>query len=110
MRVLVVATVQHPLDARVCAREIGALLAAGHEVTYAAAFHDVDVAPPAGVLPVNVPRAQRLLGCMPKTAQGAIEKLVALGILQQVDSLRREGRGRPSNLYRCGEVLDIVRE
>lgn len=59
---------------------------------------------------VNVPRAQRLLGCMPKTAQGAIEKLVALGILQQVDSLRREGRGRPSNLYRCGEVLDIVRE
>lgn len=58
MRVLVVATVQHPLDARVCAREIGALLAAGHEVTYAAAFHDVDVAPPAGVLPVNVPRAQ----------------------------------------------------
>jgi Fic family protein len=59
---------------------------------------------------VNVPRAQRLLGCMPKTAQGAIEKLVALGILQKVEPLRREGRGRPSHLYRCGEVLEIVRE
>ncbi|MFM9134921.1 MAG: glycosyltransferase [bacterium] len=58
MRILVVATVQHPLDARVCAREIGALLAAGHEVTYAAPFHDVGVTPPAGVRPIDVPRAQ----------------------------------------------------
>ncbi len=57
MRVLVVATVQHPLDARVCAREIGALLAAGHQVTYAAPFHDTGVTPPAGVRPIDVPRA-----------------------------------------------------
>lgn len=57
MRVLVIATVQHPLDARVCAREIAALLAAGHQVTYAAPFHDVGAMPPAGVRPIDVPRA-----------------------------------------------------
>lgn len=57
MRVLVVATVQHPLDARVVEREIGALLEAGHSVTLVAAFADVGVPPPPGVRPVDVPRS-----------------------------------------------------
>ena len=57
MRVLVVATVQHPLDARVVEREIGALLGGGHEVTLAAAFSDTGVSAPAGVRPIDIPRA-----------------------------------------------------
>jgi len=57
VRILVVATVQHPLDARVVEREIGALLEAGHSVTLAAAFSDVGASPPAGVRAIDVPRA-----------------------------------------------------
>lgn len=51
------ATVQHPLDARVVEREIGALLRAGHEVTLAAAFSDCRVSPPTGVTAIDIPRA-----------------------------------------------------
>ena len=58
MRVLVVATVHHPLDARVWAREIAALLAAGHTVTYAAPFVAFGVAPPPDVAAIDLPRSQ----------------------------------------------------
>ncbi|MBM3688442.1 MAG: glycosyltransferase family 4 protein [Actinobacteria bacterium] len=57
MRVLVVVTVQHPLDARVVERQIGALLAAGHSVTLAAPFAQAGAAPPPGVRTIDVPRA-----------------------------------------------------
>lgn len=57
MRVLVVTTVAHPLDARVVEREIGALMRAGHEVTLAAAFTDAAAPPPTGVRAIDIPRA-----------------------------------------------------
>ena len=59
MRVLVLTVVHHPLDARVYTREIGALLAAGHEVTYAAPWSSFGLTPPDDVRAVDVPRAQR---------------------------------------------------
>ncbi|MFM7598647.1 MAG: glycosyltransferase [Actinomycetota bacterium] len=57
MRVLVVTTLHHPLDARVVERQIGALLAAGHLVTLAAPFAQAGAAPPPGVRTIDVPRA-----------------------------------------------------
>lgn len=45
MRVLVVTVVHDPRDARISARQIPALLAAGHEVTFAAPFGDTNVDP-----------------------------------------------------------------
>lgn len=57
MRVLVVTVVHHPLDARVYTREIGALVAAGHTVTYAAPWSSFAVEPPAGVIAIDLPRA-----------------------------------------------------
>lgn len=71
MRVLVLTVVHHPGDARIFAREIRALLEAGHEVVYAAPFSgyglSVDglTAPggetfevPAGLRPIDLPRAR----------------------------------------------------
>ena len=49
--------VHHPGDARIAHRQIPALLAAGHSVTYAAPFADYAVAAPSGVRPLDVPRA-----------------------------------------------------
>jgi glycosyltransferase involved in cell wall biosynthesis len=60
VHVLVVTVVHTPFDARMFHREIGALRAAGHEVTYAAPFSGYGVeAPPAepGLTFVDVPRA-----------------------------------------------------
>ena len=57
MRVLVVTVVHHPLDARIFHREIAALRAAGHEVTYAAPFTDCAVDRPAGMATWDLPRA-----------------------------------------------------
>jgi glycosyltransferase involved in cell wall biosynthesis len=57
MRVLVVTTVHSPADARISRRQIGALVAAGHEVTYAAPFQATGTAPPEGVRPVELPRS-----------------------------------------------------
>lgn len=57
MRVVVVTVVHHPLDARIWHREIAALLAAGHEVTYVAPWSATGVMPPAGVRAVDVPRS-----------------------------------------------------
>lgn len=59
MRALVVTTVHHPEDARILHRQIRALREAGHEVTYAAPFHDYGVAVSAGpgLTVLDLPRA-----------------------------------------------------
>jgi len=57
MRVLVVTVVHHPLDARILHREIAALRAAGHAVTYAAPFTAYGVQRPAGLVTRDLPRA-----------------------------------------------------
>jgi glycosyltransferase involved in cell wall biosynthesis len=58
VRVLVVTVVHDPRDARIFHREIGALLAAGHEVTYAAPFSAYGVALPTTVRAIDVPRSR----------------------------------------------------
>jgi glycosyltransferase involved in cell wall biosynthesis len=60
MRVLVATDVHVPLDARIHRRQIGALVAAGVEVTYVAPWSATGTDPSlagAGVVPVDVPRA-----------------------------------------------------
>ena len=58
-RVLVVTVVHHPEDARIRNRQIGALLEAGIEVTYAAPFvaHGLDLPDVPGLRPVDLPHA-----------------------------------------------------
>ena len=58
MRVLVVTVVHDPRDARIFHREIGALLAAGHAVTYAAPFTDYGVPCPDSVRSIDLPRSR----------------------------------------------------
>lgn len=58
MRVMVVTVVHDPRDARILHREIAALLAAGHDVTYAAPFSSYGVPPPPGVRAIDVPRSR----------------------------------------------------
>jgi len=57
MRVLVVTVVHRPDDARILTREIGALLASGHLVTFAAPFTGFGVARPEGVRSIDLPRS-----------------------------------------------------
>ncbi len=57
MKVLIVTVVHHPGDARIAAREIRALLEAGHEVVYAAPFSGYGVEPPEGVTAHDLPRS-----------------------------------------------------
>ncbi len=57
MRVLVACAVHDPRDARIAEREIGALLAAGHDVTQVGPFAAYGATPTAGVRAVDVPRA-----------------------------------------------------
>ena len=57
MRVLVVTVVHRPDDARIFVREISALTAAGHHVTYAAPFTGSGVDRPSGVRTIDLPRA-----------------------------------------------------
>ena len=57
MRVLVVTVVHHPLDARIFYRQVQALLAAGHQVTYAAPFSATDTDVPMGIPGLDLPRA-----------------------------------------------------
>lgn len=59
MRVLVATVVHHPLDARVWSREIGAILAAGHQVTYAAPWTAFGIDPPPEVDHIDLRRAYR---------------------------------------------------
>lgn len=91
MRVLVVAVVQDPRDARVAEREIGALLAAGHEVAYAAPFADFDATPPEGVIAIDIPRAH------------GRHRAAALRAARRV--LRRMGPGSDVILLHNPEVL-----
>lgn len=58
-RALVVTVVHHPEDARIRHRQIGALLDAGWQVTYAAPFaaHGVTLTPVDGLTTVDLPRA-----------------------------------------------------
>ncbi|MEZ5117183.1 MAG: glycosyltransferase [Candidatus Nanopelagicales bacterium] len=57
MRVLVVTVVHHPEDARILHREIAALKAAGHEVSYAAPFTAYGVTAPEYLRTTDLPRA-----------------------------------------------------
>jgi Fic family protein len=60
---------------------------------------------------ITVSIAKDLLGVpQSATAQQAIDKLVAAGILQLMDYRPKVSRGRPPKLYRCSAVLDIIRE
>jgi glycosyltransferase involved in cell wall biosynthesis len=58
LRVLVATVVHVPADARIARREIGALLAAGAKVTYAAPFAATGTTPPPGVRALELPRSQ----------------------------------------------------
>ena len=57
MRVLVMCPVHDTRDARIVEREIGALLSAGHDVTYAGPFSDFRSGPPDRVRAIDIPRA-----------------------------------------------------
>ncbi|MFF7215531.1 glycosyltransferase [Streptomyces sp. NPDC008238] len=57
MHVLVVTVVHHPEDARILHRQIAALIAHGHTVTYAAPFTARATPPRLGVEGVDLPRA-----------------------------------------------------
>ncbi len=57
MRILVMCPVHDPRDARIAEREIGALLAAGHEVTQAGPFSAYAARPRAGVRAIDIPRS-----------------------------------------------------
>ncbi|MFG2305204.1 glycosyltransferase [Actinacidiphila glaucinigra] len=57
MHVLVVTVVHHPEDARILHRQIAALIAHGHTVTYAAPFTARATPPRPGVEGVDLPRA-----------------------------------------------------
>jgi Fic family protein len=60
---------------------------------------------------ITVSIAKDLLGVpQSATAQQAIDKLVAAGILELMDYRPKVSRGRPPKLYRCSAVLDIIRE
>ncbi len=58
MHVLVVTVVHRPLDARIWRRQIGALLDAGHRVTYAAPWSHFGQQPDSEVEIVDLPRAE----------------------------------------------------
>ena len=57
LRVLVVTIVHNPEDARILHREIDAIRAAGHDVTYAAPFEAYGSPRPAGMRTLDLPRA-----------------------------------------------------
>ncbi len=58
MKVLVVTIVHDPRDARIAHRQIPALVAAGHDVTFAAPFSAYGASVPDGVRPIDLPRSQ----------------------------------------------------
>lgn len=59
---------------------------------------------------ITVPVARRLLQSTSRTAQQAIDRLVEAKILTLLDLRPKVSSGRPPKLYRCQEVLDIMRE
>lgn len=58
---------------------------------------------------ITVAMAVRSLNWNVSTAQNTIETLVREGILSESTRVSM-GKGRPTTIYRCGEVLSIVRE
>ena len=94
MRVLVATVVHEPRDARVYARQIGALLAAGHEVTYIAPFDSFGVPRPkdvAGLTVLDIPAAQ------------GRRRLAALKAARRI--IRREAGAHDVVLLHCPELL-----
>lgn len=59
---------------------------------------------------ITVPVARRILQSTSRTAQQAIDRLVEAKVLELMDFRPSTSRGRPPKLYRCREVLDIMRE
>jgi glycosyltransferase involved in cell wall biosynthesis len=94
LRVLVVTVVHDPDDARIRYRQLSALRQAGAEVTYAAPFSAYRREPPAGVTPVDLPRAR---GRQRLTAIRAARRL-----------LRREGPAHDVALLHDPELLLTV--
>ena len=78
LRVLVMTVVHHPHDTRILVRQIAALTDAGHQVTYAAPFSAVGVAPPPGVVAFDLPRSRgrRRLSAA-RAARRAVRELAA---------------------------------
>src|SRR5690606_11178763 len=110
VRVLVVTVVHDPEDARIRHRQIPALLAAGHEVVYAAPFTAFDRRPPHGVTPVDLPRAagRRRLGAV-RAARRRIREMrddVDLVLLHDPDLLLAVAgqRRRPVVVWDVHEV------
>lgn len=94
LRVLVATVVHDPRDARILHREIGALLEAGHQVTYVAPFSSFGVPPPPGVRAIDVPRSR------------GRRRLVAVTRARAV--LRREGPRHDVVLVHDPELLPAV--
>src|SRR4051812_16007805 len=79
MRIVVATIVHDPQDARILHREIAALLAAGHAVTYVAPFTETGSQPlPDGIVAVDVPRAVgRRRGAALLAARKQLRRLVS---------------------------------
>lgn len=95
MRVLVVTVVHHPLDARIHRRQIGALLASGVEVTYAAPWSAFGVVVPSGLRALDLPRSsgRRRLEAVRAArdlirAEGPLHDVVLLHDLELVAAVR----------------------
>lgn len=95
MRVLVVTVVHHPLDARIHRRQIGALLASGAHVTYAAPWSAVGIEPPKEIKSLDLPRSsgRRRLAAVRAArhvirAAGASHDVVLLHDLELVTAVR----------------------
>ncbi|SDQ88394.1 Glycosyltransferase involved in cell wall bisynthesis [Thermostaphylospora chromogena] len=90
--------VHHPEDARIMHRQIRALLAAGHDVTYVAPFTHCNVTPSPKIRAVDVPRAVGLRRAKAiRAARGALRRAAAdadLIVVHDVELLLALPRGR----------------
>ena len=105
MRVLVATIVHHPDDARISRRQIPALLAAGHTVTYLAPWSATSADVPHGVTALDVPQAhgRRRLRAI-RTARGLIREQAATADLVLLHDLElvlavAGMRGRPPTVW-----------
>lgn len=105
MRVLVVTTVHHPGDARIRERQIEAMLQAGWQVTYAAAFTVHGLPVPAGDADPRHPDAGRLTGIDLPHAHGR-RRLRALRAARRV--LRTQGPTHDAVILHDPELLLAV--
>ncbi|MDH2427813.1 glycosyltransferase [Sphaerisporangium sp. TRM90804] len=103
MKVCVGTIVHHPEDARIMHRQIRALLAAGHEVTYIAPFTHCNVTPPAEIRAIDVPRAVGLRRRHAlRAARAAIKKGVQdadLLLVHDIELLFALPRRRPPTVW-----------